>query len=247
MQPNETSIDDTKRFVEVWDPFADEYVIMEDADQAVIEAVENAAIKRAEFVERLSHFAIVDKEIWTDPTLKDSAKVIYGYLASCRNTKTNLICPSVADIMAKTGKARKTVFDSFTALEDAGYIKREKRFRNNQQVTSSYSLTSIESHLGKAKKVDGRHLSVVTDSNSLAKTFPTPDKVKTHPSVQKPNTGQNKTQYAPVTPLPSRPPVIEFHPDRTKGGWADPDQQAFGKAHIAAIKQQLKEQFEPKD
>ncbi len=256
--------DDT--IIEVLDPLEAPLAEIARKHDAAIQAAEEAAIAVAETSQKLERFAIVDKAIWSDKTIKDSAKVVYGYLAACRNAKSNLICPSVATMCANTGLARKTVVLGLKSLEIAGYIKREKRYANHLQTSSGYSLASIASVFGKASNEEQRHLHAVTASNSAPVNVAPVTPIK--PAQQHPSTSQRKT--APVTsikdamPTPTknqkykgrttpnrsyqeqladtdrRPKPKEFNPQRDKsGGWADPDNQVYGKSRIQELRDQL--------
>ena len=66
-----------------------------------------------------------------------SRKAVLLALANCANHHTGLCCPSLRRIREETELSENTVLRSLVDLEDAGYIVRERRQRENGSHTST--------------------------------------------------------------------------------------------------------------
>ena len=64
----------------------------------------------------------VDKEIWADPSLSASDKVIYGSLAYFANQKTQTLYPSLSQLENYSKISRRQVYRSTKKLEILKYI-----------------------------------------------------------------------------------------------------------------------------
>lgn len=66
-----------------------------------------------------------------------SRKAVLIALANCTNHHTGLCCPSIKRIRAETELGESTVLRALTDLEDAGYITRDRRLRENGSFTTT--------------------------------------------------------------------------------------------------------------
>jgi Helix-turn-helix domain len=67
------------------------------------------------------------QEIFADPKLSSTAKVVAGVLLNCLNCRTGKCCPSLAYLGARIGRERRVISAAIAQLRQRGWLTRRSR------------------------------------------------------------------------------------------------------------------------
>ena len=113
----------------------------------ILETVETAETVNQKLyteVKKLEQFTIVDGDVFKDNRLNPSTKIVYGCLATYRNSASNDAFPSAQRLAEDAGVTRNTVFKAIKQLVGYNYLSKTARYTDKGRSSNLYTFASME-------------------------------------------------------------------------------------------------------
>jgi len=98
-------------------------------------------------------FVVVDLCVWEDETLSTVEKAVYTALCTFASVEGRTCWPSISVIAKRVSCSDRSVNRALDVLEERGYLKITRRFKDNARIPSAYSIIGHKSEKGLSHSV----------------------------------------------------------------------------------------------